>query len=151
MLGRRVSDPQGIEGPPAQAEGLALLDLETELGGEKTLIETQGRDIASGESVRGYEIHIGTTRGKALDLPMLDLDGRPDGAVSADGRVAGCYLHGLFAADGYRHSLLSRLGARNDPGVAYEQQVEEALDAVADHLQRHLNLERILKIAENRL
>ena len=62
--------------------------------------------------VRGYEMHLGVTSGPGLARPMLDLGGRPDGAVSPDGRVAGCYLHGLFAGDAFRRAFLARLGAR---------------------------------------
>ena len=61
--------------------------------------------------VRGYEMHLGVTTGPGLARPMLRLGGRPDGAVSADGRVAGCYLHGLFASDAFRRAFLARLGA----------------------------------------
>ena len=61
--------------------------------------------------VRGYEMHLGVTTGPGLTRPMLDLGRRPDGAVSPDGRVAGCYLHGLFASDPFRRAFLARLGA----------------------------------------
>ena len=147
MLGRRLADPWGVEGPPAEALGLGLLDLETELRSTKRLALVAGREVASGAEVRGYEMHVGATSGPALARPMLDLDGRPDGAVSADGRIMGCYLHGLFAADGFRHAFLSRLRARAVSGVAYEAQVEAALDALADHLETHANLDGLLALA----
>ena len=76
------------------------------------------------QPVAGYEMHVGRTSGPALARPMLDLAGRPDGAVSADGRIMGCYVHGLFAADGFRHAFLARLRARRASGVAFEQQIE---------------------------
>ncbi len=150
MLGRRISDPQGIEGPPGEAEGLGLLAVETELNGDKTLVAAEGIDRASGEAVRGYEMHIGVTTGPGRDRPMIELDGRPEGAVSADGRIAGCYLHGIFAADGYRGRLLSGLRAGRRSDVKFEQGVEEVLDALADHLAAHLDLERLLEIARGR-
>ena len=151
MLGRRISDPQGIEGAPGEAEGLGLLDVVTELNGDKTLVAAEGLDCVSGEAVRGYEMHIGATKGPGTASAMIELAGRPEGAISADGRIAGCYLHGLFAADGYRQSLLSRLrGSRQGSGLHYEQGVEDALDALADHLSAHLDLERILEIARGR-
>ena len=92
-------------------------------------------------------MHVGETSGPALARPMLEIGGRPDGAVSADGRVMGCYLHGLFAADGFRHAFLSRLRARAVSGVAYEAQVEGAFDALADHLERSLDLDGLLALA----
>jgi adenosylcobyric acid synthase len=153
MLGRRIADPEGIEGLPGAAEGLGLLDLETALTGDKTLVEAEGIEIESGEAVRGYEMHVGVTSGPALERPLLTLVGRPrsaGGAVSADGRVLGCYLHGLFAADGFRHAFLSRLKLRAVSGLAYEAQVESTLDALADHLETHLDLDGLLAAARRR-
>jgi adenosylcobyric acid synthase len=147
MLGRSLADPLGIEGRPAAAAGLGLLDLETTLRSVKRLALVAGREVASGQQVRGYEMHVGKTSGPALARPMLELGGRPDGAVSADGRIMGCYLHGLFAADGFRHAFLSRLRARAVSGVAYEAQVEAALEALADHLEGSLDLDGLLALA----
>jgi len=150
MLGQRLRDPGGIEGTPGEAEGLGLLEVETELGGDKTLSEAEGVELASGAAVRGYEMHIGATRGPDLARPMVELSGRPDGAISADGRVMGCYLHGLFAADGFRSAFLSRLRDRETSGVAYETGIERTLDRLAEHLEAHLDLEALLEAARRR-
>jgi adenosylcobyric acid synthase len=148
MLGRRIADPEGIEGPPAEATGLGLLDLETVLTGEKALVETSGRERTTAETVRGYEMHVGETRGAGLVRPMLDLGDRTDGAVSADGRIMGCYLHGLFAADAFRRAFLARLHPEDrTSAVVYEQQVEDTLDALADHLAGNLDLDALLAAA----
>jgi adenosylcobyric acid synthase len=150
MLGRRVADPAGIEGPPGAAEGLGLLDLDTVLTGDKQLREVRGRELASGEMVHGYEMHVGRTSGPALGRPMLDLAGRLDGAVSPDGRIMGCYVHGLFAADGFRHAFLARLKRRAPSGLRFEQQIEATLDALADHLEAHVDLHGLLALARSR-
>jgi adenosylcobyric acid synthase len=148
MLGRRVADPQGMEGPPGSDEGLGLLDVETEFGREKTVVQTEGEDVASGLGVAGYEIHVGRTSGPGLSAPMLRLRGAPDGAVA--GRVMGCYLHGLFTADAFRAAFLARLKRRAPSGVAYEAGVDAALDRLADHIEAALDLDRLLELARAR-
>ena len=151
MLGRRLADPDGIEGPKgAAAEGLGLLEVETRLTGEKTLEAVAGRHLESGAAVRGYEMHVGVTTGEGTARPFLDLAGRPEGAVSADGKVAGCYLHGIFADDAFRQAFLATLSERDHSGLAYEAMVEATLDSLAAHLERHLDLEGILEIARRR-
>jgi adenosylcobyric acid synthase len=95
-------------------------------------------------------MHIGRTEGSDMARPMLDLEGRPDGAVSADGRVMGCYLHGIFAADGYRRALLRRLvGGNVALGPDFETEIEITLDALADHIAAHVDLDRIWEIARH--
>ena len=148
MLGSRISDPLGMEGPPGAVAGLGLLAIETEFGADKTLIETAGTALASGAPVRGYEMHVGRTRGPDLARPMLRLDGRDEGAISADGRVQGCYLHGLFASDAFRSAWLAGLRAGRAGGLAWEMEVERTLDALADHLEAHIDLDRLLAAAD---
>jgi adenosylcobyric acid synthase len=147
MLGTRISDPLGIEGPPGTVAGLGLLDIETELGPEKTLIEVAGSDFASGAAVRGYEMHVGRTTGAGLARPMLQLAGRPEGAVSADGRIQGCYLHGLFASDAFRIGYLASLRPGRAGSLRYEADLERTLDALATHLESHLDLDRLFAVA----
>jgi adenosylcobyric acid synthase len=151
MLGRSLDDPQGIEGPSGRVDGLALLDVDTKMTGDKSLAEVTGHHSVSGTAVHGYEMHIGRSTGPGLAWPFLSLNNgagdRPEGAVSADGRVAGCYVHGLFAGDEFRHAYLSAIKARTANGVAYESDVERTLDALADHLALHVDLDRILEIA----
>ena len=151
MLGNRITDPAGLEGPAGAAAGLGLLPVETVLTAEKVLTPVAGIELASGEAVRGYEMHLGRTTGPGTARPMLRLgDGRTDGAVSADGRILGCTVHGLFAADGFRHAFLNRLRARRVSGLAYETGIEATLDGLADHLARHLDLDRLLRLARDR-
>jgi len=139
MLGRQIADPDGSEGRPGMAPGLGLLEVQTVLGGDKRLAEAAGAEIASGMAVRGYEMHLGMTTGPGAARPMLELDGKPDGAVSPDGRVAGCYLHGLFASDPFRRAFLTRLGVAGGT-IDYDSTIESVLDSLADHLERNLDL-----------
>jgi adenosylcobyric acid synthase len=110
MLGRTVADPHGIEGPPGQVEGLGLLPVDTVLGGDKVLVEIAGRTAADAAPFRGYEMHVGRTTGSAQPLLRVD-EGRDAGAASDDGRISGCYIHGLMADDRQRGLWLARLGA----------------------------------------
>ena len=147
MLGHRVADPAGIEGPPGETRGLGLLDVETVLGPTKRLARTTGRASDGGAPVSGYEMHMGATAGPDTARPLLRLEGGPDGARSADGRIMGCYLHGLFAADGFRHRFLDRLRRRARSGVAFEAALERTLDSLAAHLEAHLDLDGLLAVA----
>jgi adenosylcobyric acid synthase len=149
MLGRRIADPDGVEGRPGEAVGLGLLDLETTLGGDKRLVLVEGVEVQSGKKIRGYEMHLGRTVGPGLARPMLEIGGRPEGAVSADGRVMGCYVHGLFAADGFRHAFLGRLRERARSGVAYEAEIEATLDGLAEHLEASVDVAGLLEVARS--
>ena len=92
-------------------------------------------------------MHMGVTEGQDRARPFARLaDGSPEGAISADGRVIGTYIHGLFADDRQRAAWLARFGA-GAPNVAYEDLVEQTLDALAAHLAAHLDLDRLLKLA----
>ena len=145
MLGRRISDPDGIEGAATAVAGLGLLDVVTEMRPEKRVALRQARCRDSGAPLEGYEIHLGETEGPDCARAWIDVDGRPEGAASPDGRVRGCYLHGLFASDGFRAAFLSRLGAES--GHCYGQGIEAALDGLAQHVERHLEVDRILALA----
>jgi adenosylcobyric acid synthase len=149
MLGTRIRDPYGIEGPPAHAPGLGLLDIETELTPDKTLTEAAGIELSTGAPVHGYEMHVGSTGGSGAVRPMLRLNAREDGAVSQDGRVLGCYLHGLFASDEFRRAFLARLRPGHASDLAYEAQVDRTLDALADHLEAHLDLNALLDASKS--
>jgi adenosylcobyric acid synthase len=145
MLGRRIADPDGVEGPPGEAMGLGFLDVDTVLTGDKRLTETHGATRADGVGFAGYEMHMGRTHGPCAAFSQL-AGGDLDGAVSQDGLVCGTYVHGLFASDDQRRAWLRRLGAA--PGVAgHHETVEAALDAWAAHLERYLSIDQILSLA----
>lgn len=147
MLGESIADPDGVEGAPQTVAGLGLLPMQTIITPNKLVGETDGHAAGSGAAVRGYEIHCGRSTGPALARPMLTLGGRADGAVAADGRVMGCYLHGLFSADDFRREFLAQLGGRGDGALHYDARIEEILDRWADHLERHLALDAIAALA----
>ena len=150
MLGQSVADPLGVEGPAGGvAAGLGLLAVDTVMTGDKVLTEIEGVD-AGGAAVRGYEMHMGRTSGPDTARPLLSLAGRPDGAVSRDGLAAGCYLHGLFASDTFRAGFLAWLRPGRGGGQAYETLVDDVLDRLADHLEHHLAIAPLWRIARAR-
>jgi adenosylcobyric acid synthase len=145
MLGRTIADPSGIEGPPAKVEGLGLLAVETVLEGDKVLVEIAGETAADRAPFKGYEMHVGRTIGKVR--PFLRLGrGHDEGAVSDDGRIAGCYIHGLLSDDRLRAAWLQRLGA-GPSSLDYGAEVETTLDLLADHLEKHIDCDRLLALA----
>ncbi len=154
MLGERLSDPDGVEAEAGRAvEGLGLLPIATTFVADKTTRRVRGH-VAAGRGhwaalrdtlVQGYEIHMGRTTPttSALD-PLLSVDGHEDGAVSLDGRVAGTYLHGLFANNAVRRALLRSLGWREEgAGTPTAERREAEFDRLADVVRAHLDLPRI--------
>ncbi len=146
MLGKEIIDDDGIEGPPSRVSGLGLLDVRTVMAPQKRLALSNASYMPSGDKVSGYEIHIGQTDGPDCTRAWLSLDGRGEGAASPDGRVMGCYLHGLFAADAFRAAFLADIGkpvTHHD----YAQSVTDTLDALADHLETHMDIDALLDLA----
>ncbi|KRE01052.1 cobalamin biosynthesis protein CobQ [Bosea sp. Root670] len=152
MLGRVVRDPLGLEGPPGEAPGLGLLDVETTLDADKTVREVDFVDAASATDGRAYEIHLGRTEGLDTARAPFWVEGRAEGAASADGRVVGSYLHGIFASDAVRSAWLAAVDKeRGASALLYEDAVEATLDALAAHLDRHFDTETLLKLARTRI
>ena len=155
MLGERLIDEDGVEAAPGtELPGLALLPIETRFAAAKTTQRASGEVAASdgpwaeasGLPVNGYEIHMGAstaTRDRAA-RPLLRLGGRPDGAISQDGRIAGTYLHGLMHNDGLRAALLRALGRRAaGADVSEDERREQAFDRLAAVVREHLDMQRV--------
>lgn len=147
MLGREIIDDLGLEGAPSTVAGLGLLDISTHMKPEKRLAMTNAVHVTSGTPVTGYEIHLGETTGPDCANAWLRVDNRLEGAADKSGRISGCYLHGLFTADHFRHHFLGQLGMPNS-NVNYEHNVETTLDSLARHVEAHLDLDALLSLAE---
>ncbi len=146
MLGREIQDPDGAEGPAGTHAGLGLLDVVTVMHPEKHLAKVTGHDLLSGVAVSGYEIHIGSTDGADCDRAWLDIGGNAVGAASVNGRIRGCYIHGLFSGDAFRMAYLGGLGV-SATSFNYDAQVDQVLDALAAHLEAYLDLDKLFEIA----
>lgn len=148
MLGKTIADPEGVDGAPGTVDGLGLLDIATLMSADKSTTLVSGVHCATGAVIEGYEIHLGRSEGADCARPLITIDGRPDGAISPNGRVQGTYVHGLFTGDAFRKAWLSNLGIAS--ALAYDAQIETALDALADHFEKHLDIDALLKIARSR-
>ena len=147
MLGRVVRDPQRIEGDRDSSRGLELLDMETVMTPQKVLRPVAGRHALNGAAFHGYEMHLGATSGAATSNPLLRFaDGTAEGAVSTDGRVAGCHVHGLFTDTAFRAAFLAELGARS-ANEDYSGKVDAALDEIAAVLEGAVDVEGLLRVS----
>ncbi len=170
MLGLRVEDPMGVEGAPGGEDGLGLLPVVTEFEADKITVRVRARagpgvglwaDDVFGEPLDAYEIHMGRTRpagalgpapfavavavaGAAGDAGDA---GAAEGTTSADGRVVGTYLHGLFENAAFRRAVAVAAAARKGvrlpdalPGGGRDDAVERAFDVLAGAAREHLDL-----------
>lgn len=145
MLGRSVSDPEGIEGPAGTDAGLGLLDVETVMTPQKHLTEIEAVHAPTGAGFRGYEIHIGRTDGPDRARPFATVSGQLEGAITGSGRVAGSYLHGMFRDDPFRRAYLAGFGVASQSG--YDAGVDAALDGLAAHIETHVDVDGLLALA----
>ncbi len=156
MLGNLISDPHGVEGETAKADGLALLDMETVLKNEKSTFSVEAMALGSGGGViEGYERHMGET--SSNEAPFATITSRnslavniEDGAVSESGAVFGTYIHGIFDNDLWRGELLNRLRAKKGiarvEGASFKESKEAAIDAFATTVEESLDMDSLLKI-----
>lgn len=148
MLGLSISDPEGVDGEAGIVAGLGLLDVETTMTPTKRVSLVQGHCAIDGTAVSGYEIHTGVTSGAATSRPMVELRAAPDGARSADGRIEGTYIHGIFSSDDYRRCWLERCGGIAKEGLDYGAEVDSALDELAAGVSNALDVDRFLQLAQ---
>jgi adenosylcobyric acid synthase len=148
MLGKRIADPDGIEGTPAEAAGLGYLNIDTLLTDNKILRPVTGRLSNGGAPFQGYEMHVGRTTGPALSRPFAALDGaRDDGAISGDGKIIGTYVHGLLQSGAARAAILG-VGTR---ARDHQFAVDAILDEIAASLEQSLDIPALAALAGLRL
>lgn len=144
MLGKQISDPLGIEGAATTVQGLGFLDVQTQMSPQKRLARTSATYLPTGDAVEGYEIHLGQTSGPDCTHAWLSIDGRAEGAASANGQIMGCYLHGLFGSDAFRACFL---GQTVSSDLNYAADVDAVLDRLAAHMEQHMDLDLLLELA----
>ena len=146
MLGERIHDPDGLESDAGSSPGLGWLPMSTRLIAGKQLRNVQGVFLPTQTTIHGYEIHNGISEGPALSRPMLKLGVRDEGAISEDGQIMGCYLHGLFDSAEAGNAILQWAGLHGDRAVDYDDHRQKDLDRLADLIEGHLDTERLLSV-----
>jgi len=144
MLGERIHDPDGLESDAGSSPGLGWLPMSTRLIAGKQLRNVQGVFLPTQTAIHGYEIHNGISEGPALSRPMLKLGVRDEGAISDDGQIMGCYLHGLFDSAEAGNAILQWAGLRSERAVDYDAHRQKDLDRLADMIDQHLDTEKLL-------
>tara|TARA_B100001057_G_scaffold501133_1_gene620927 strand:+ start:3911 stop:5380 length:1470 start_codon:yes stop_codon:yes gene_type:complete len=147
MLGEYIHDPHGYDGVRGTVEGLGLLQVSTTMQERKTVKQVEVQCASSGLPLKGYEIHVGNTSGRDCDRPLTYAGDQKEGAKSANGRIEGSYIHGLFSNDDYRRDWLQRAGADAQNSVSYQGSVEAAIDEFADAMESDLNIDALLACA----
>lgn len=143
MLGKAIFDPQGIESDVAETTGLGLLTIETTLQTDKTLRRVTGVFVADATPVEGYEIHMGISVGDDLLRPLFELEGKPDGALSNDGLIAGTYLHGLFDLPEACNALLNWAGYEKQEAIDFATLREQGIDRIANVWTQHCDWRKL--------
>jgi adenosylcobyric acid synthase len=161
MMGKRLLDPERIESDTEELPGIGLFPAETTFTPDKRTERVAGTVELPGKGkldVDGYEIHMGRTAFlgpirqpfsiRVHDAPDSEDSYHPDGAVSADGKVWGTYMHGILHNDELRRFWINEI--RSDKGwspfageLKFMSKREAAFDRLADHVRQHLDMERI--------
>ncbi len=162
MLGQYILDPGRVESDRPRTEGLGLLPVKTVFESGKATCQVKA-DIVSGHglmagsqgnSVTGYEIHMGRTFGTgSAPFRIRERSGNPaddpEGSLDSEGLTLGTYLHGLFHNHDFRRRLLLHLAAGKNialpEGAVLD--MEREYDRLADLVNRHLDIEAIHRIA----
>lgn len=152
MLGRSIHDPFQTESSIPYHEGLGLLPVETRFSSQKATFQVKA--IVQGESgwlgrlkgltVEGYEIHMGQTISPAEWLRIYQRNNNEvsigDGCCSSDGKIWGCYLHGIFNNDPFRRAWLQTLGWQSDEALEQAALLENSLNRLADQVEAALDM-----------
>ena len=147
MLGKRIHDPQGLEGNAGSAQGFAFFDMETTLQSDKLLRNTQGTLSVNEAAVTGYEIHAGVTAYHRHYQPAIHLTDHDDGAISADGLILGTYLHGVFESSSACSELLAWAGLNGQaPTPDYHATCDAAIDRLADCVDEYLDTAQLYRL-----
>ena len=154
ILGNKVKDPYHIEGDIEELNGLGLLDLETIMENEKTLVQYKGKlsvnngilKTLNNFEIKGYEIHQGITQGNEKNLTT---DNRTI-FVNRDNIIA-TYLHGIFDNKDFTDVLLNEIRRRKgleevNNNISYEEYKLKEFDKLEKLVRENVDIDEIYKI-----
>ena len=154
ILGNKVKDPYHIEGDIEELNGLGLLDLETIMENEKTLVQYKGKlsvnngilKTLNNFEIKGYEIHQGITKGNEKNLTT---DERTI-FVNRDNIIA-TYLHGIFDNKDFTDTLLNEIRRRKgleevNDNISYEEYKKKEFDKLEKLVRKNVDIDEIYKI-----
>lgn len=168
MLGKKIYDPHSIESPHKEVDGLGLLNIETTFGKEKTTCQVEGevngewgnRLMGVNEKLKGYEIHMGISKGDIGLFKLRRLSSNSslvtrhsslilDGSIN--GNCWGTYIHGIFENDSFRRGTINSIREQRelppiDSTIKYSEMKEKAIDALADIVKQNLDMDFINRI-----
>jgi adenosylcobyric acid synthase len=158
MLGEAIHDPDHVESHLDSVPGLGLLPIETTFAAEKATYQARAQVHhgpgwfagLEGQALAGYEIHMGRTDTPSPWLEITERNGQPvrtpDGATSQDGKIWGCYVHGLFANENFRQAWLASLGWKENQTSERKDTFVASLTRLADKLEEALNMKLLERI-----
>lgn len=168
MLGKKIMDPEGIECGIKEIAGMSILDIETVFEEEKETTRVKGNinfDIKSGVfkglndvKVEGYEIHCGKSKNESGAISINEKLGQEvnycEGSINEQGNVIGTYLHGIFDSREFTNIILNNIkelkgiDKKEDADISYKEFKEKEYDKLAEHVKKHVDIEKIYKILE---
>ncbi len=160
ILGNKIADPFGVESEPGKSQGLGLLPIDTSLCQNKYLARVEGECELFKASISGYEIHMGeTTSSNSESLVTInkvvnseDNDFTVpynDGAISKDGRIMGSYVHGIFDDESFLKGFLNWVSPSKASSITIKNHdviKERELNRLADHFDKHIDMEKLSDI-----
>lgn len=162
ILGEKIEDPFGVEGNIGESDGLNLLPIKTTLRKEKYLARVEGTCAHFKSTISGYEIHMGETTSNA-DINLIEINKTTtsenlhievpyfDGTVSKDDRIMGTYVHGCFDDQSFLRGFLNWVSSEKAGMFDIEDHEvikERELNRLADHFDKHIDMEKLSQIMD---
>lgn len=156
MMGERICDPEQLESPELEVEGLGLFPMVTILEKKKITVCSSGQAFFNSQlfEVEGYEIHMGRSHSLSTLSSFIMMDQRGEGSIDEGKNMVGTYFHGIFHNDGLRTAILDDLRIKKGLAplsnrVSYKELRKQGFDILAEQVRQHIDLQRIEQMMKN--